>query len=204
VPRGGGGPSDSDLVVRRRRSVPSTDLTTHVGIPLSSPARTLLDLATRLSRKRLEAAVNAADKHDLISPPALRAYVESRGGQPGVPALRRLLDHDTFALTDSELERLFIPIATRAGLPKPATGAVVNGFKVDFYWPELGLIVETDGLRYHRTPSQQARDRLRDQAHAAAGMTTLRFTHSQVRFGGRHVEETLCRVAAIRSARPRH
>ena len=52
----------------------------------------------------------------------------------------------------------------------------VNGFEVDFFWPTLGLVVETDGLRYHRTPAQQARDRVRDQAHTAAGLTPLRFT----------------------------
>jgi very-short-patch-repair endonuclease len=68
---------------------------------------------------------------------------------------------------------------------------MVNGFRVDFYWPELGLIVETDGLRYHRTPAQQAADRVRDQAHTAAGLTPLRFTHAQVRYERRHVEETL-------------
>ena len=66
---------------------------------------------------------------------------------------------------------------------------------VDFYWPELGLVVETDGLRYHRTPSQQARDRLRDQAHAAAGLTAIRFTHEQVCYESRHVRATLEAVA---------
>jgi very-short-patch-repair endonuclease len=66
---------------------------------------------------------------------------------------------------------------------------------VDFYWPELGLVVETDGLRYHRTPSQQARDRLRDQAHSAAGIVPLRFTHWQVRHERQHVETTLAAVA---------
>ena len=71
----------------------------------------------------------------------------------------------------------------------------MNGFRVDFYWPDLGLIVETDGLRYHRTPAQQTRDRLRDQAHAAAGLTTLRYTHSQVAFDACHVEATLTAVA---------
>jgi very-short-patch-repair endonuclease len=76
-------------------------------------------------------------------------------------------------------------------MPDPFTGAMVNGFEVDFHWPELGLVVETDGLRYHRTPAQQARDRLRDQAHTAAGLTTLRFTHAQVRFEARHVAQTL-------------
>jgi len=108
--------------------------------------------------------------------------------------LRELLDRRTFVLTDSELERRFLPIALAAGLPVPQTGRRVNGFKVDFYWPDLGLVVETDGLRYHRTPAQQARDRLRDQAHTAAGLTCLRFTHAQVRFDPDHVRATLTAV----------
>jgi very-short-patch-repair endonuclease len=66
---------------------------------------------------------------------------------------------------------------------------------VDFHWPDLGLVVETDGLRYHRTAAQQTRDRLRDQAHAAAGLTTLRFTHAQVRYEPEHVRATLAKVA---------
>jgi very-short-patch-repair endonuclease len=65
---------------------------------------------------------------------------------------------------------------------------------VDFYWPDLRLVVETDGLRYHRTPAQQSRDRLRDQMHAAAGLTPLRFTHAQIAFGADHVRRTLVAV----------
>ena len=53
----------------------------------------------------------------------------------------------------------------------------MNGYEVDFYWPELGIVVEADGLRYHRTPSQQKRGLERDQAHLAAGMWPLRFSH---------------------------
>lgn len=67
--------------------------------------------------------------------------------------------------------------------------------RVDFYWSELGLVVETDGLRYHRTPAQQAKDRLRDQAHAAAGLTPLRFTRAQVTYQPDHVVATLGAVA---------
>ncbi len=109
-------------------------------------------------------------------------------------ALRKVLDCQTFVLTDSDLERLFLPIARSAGLPLPRTGRRLNGFKVDFYWPDLGLVVETDGLRYHRTPAQQARDRVRDQAHAAGGLTCLRFTHAQIRYGTEHVRATLVSV----------
>src|SRR5687768_13437778 len=86
----------------------------------------------------------------------------------------------TFTLTDSELERRLLPLVSRAGMTLPRTGAWVNGFKVDFHWPELGLVLEVDGLRHHRTPAQQSLDRRREHVHAAAGLTTLRFTHAQV------------------------
>ena len=71
----------------------------------------------------------------------------------------------------------------------------MNGFKVDFHWPDLGLVVETDGLRYHRTPVQQLRDRVRDQTHTAAGLTPLRFTHWQIAHEPAHVEKNLVGVA---------
>jgi very-short-patch-repair endonuclease len=116
------------------------------------------------------------------------------GGEPGVAILRDTLDRRTFRLTDSELERRFLPLARQAGLPSPLTQQWVNGFRVDFYWPKLRLIVETDGLRYHRTPAQQAEDRLRDQVHAANGFTPLRFTRAQVRYEPGHVRETLAAV----------
>jgi very-short-patch-repair endonuclease len=75
------------------------------------------------------------------------------------------------------------------------TKAWVNGFEVDFFWPELGLVVETDGLRYHRTASAQARDRIRDQTHIAAGLTPLRFTHRQVKYERAHVQRILRQTA---------
>jgi very-short-patch-repair endonuclease len=62
-------------------------------------------------------------------------------------------------------------------------------------WSWASLVVETDGLRYHRTPSQQARDRLRDQVHTAAGLTPLRFTHAQIALEPGHVRTTLTAVA---------
>jgi very-short-patch-repair endonuclease len=155
---------------------------------------TLIDLAPRLRPRQLEAAVNEMDALDLASPEALRRELDSHPCRRGVPALRALLDRHTFRLSDSELERLFLPLVRNAGLPVPATRRRVNGFRVDFHWTELGLVVETDSLRYHRTPLQQARDRLRDQTHTAAGLTCLRFTHAQVKHEPRHVRETLAQV----------
>jgi very-short-patch-repair endonuclease len=191
-------------VVRRRpgirlhrRSFRSTrDVTRRDGIPVTSPALTLIDLATILRPEQLEAAINEADKLSLIDPEHLRVAVDDHAGLDGIATLRKLLDRRTFTLTDSDLERRFLRLVRTAGLPPPRTRQRVNGFQVDFFWPELGLVVETDGLRYHRTPAQQARDRLRDQTHAAAGLTPLRFTHAQVRFELGHVTEMLRSVSA--------
>jgi very-short-patch-repair endonuclease len=175
----------------RPSSLRSGDRALRDRIPVTSPTRTLIDLATVLSPGRLERAVNEADRLDLVDPETLRAAVERRKGVRGRPSLLRLLDRRTFVLTDSELERRFLAVVRRAGLPEPITGVHLNGFKVDFFWPGLRLVVETDGLRYHRTPTQQARDRERDQAHARAGLTPLRFTYAQVRYEPEGVVGTL-------------
>jgi len=183
-------------VIAHRRNLKPAEVTKRKGIPLTAPVRTLVDLAGRLGRGPLERAIREADKRDLADPDALRAALDDLRGQRGVGKLRAVLDRHTFVLTDTELERLFVPIARRAGLLKPKTQCVVNGFQVDFYWPELGLVVETDGLRYHRTPAQQAADRVRDQAHTSAGLTPLRFTHAQVAYERGHVGKTLRATAA--------
>jgi very-short-patch-repair endonuclease len=153
--------------------------------------QTLVDLATVHKRPAVERAVNEADRLDLIDPPTLRRELEVHRWEPGVKPLRTMLDRRTFRLTREELERRFLPLAERVGLPLPLTKQWVNGFEVDFYWPDRGFVVETDGLRYHRTPAEQARDRLRDQAHTAAGMTQLRFTHEQVYYEPEHVLSVL-------------
>jgi very-short-patch-repair endonuclease len=179
----------------RRTGLGSVDVTLHRGIPVTSVVLTLIDLARGLDPAQLERAVNEADRLDLIDPSALRAALDAYAGRPGVARLRELLDRRTFRLTDSGLERIFLPLVGRAGLPLPLTRQRLNGFRVDFFWPDLRLVVETDGLRYHRTPAQQARDHVRDQAHLAAGFTPLRFTHAQVRYEAGYVRSTLQAVA---------
>jgi hypothetical protein len=182
--------------VHRRQALQADDRAVRDNIPVTCPTRTVIDLALRVSTPALERMVNDADKLDLIDPEQLRADLDARAGQPGVRPLRNLLDRTTFTLTDSELERRFIPIAKAAGLPPPLTQQRVNGFRVDFYWPDLGLVVETDGLRYHRTPTQQSRDSLRDHAHAVAGMKRLRFTHAQIRHQPAYVQRILRRITS--------
>ncbi|HEY6731627.1 MAG TPA: DUF559 domain-containing protein [Solirubrobacterales bacterium] len=153
-------------------------------------------MAPRLDRAGIERMINEADKYNLAHPPGLRRALDERSGEPGVARLRQILDRRTFRLTQAELERRFLPLASKSGLPVPLTGQWVNGFEVDFFWPDLGLVVETDGLRYHRTPAEQARDRLRDQAHTAAGLTQLRFTHEQVRYKPDYVGKILAQTAS--------
>ena len=110
--------SGSGLLIHRRAVLNSTHC--H-GIPVTPPADTVIDLATRLTTNQLEAAINEADNHDLIDPDTLRHAAERAGRRRGAHAVRRTLDRATFTLTDSELERLFLPIARHAGLPKPET-----------------------------------------------------------------------------------
>jgi len=184
------------LQIHQRPALQVCDLTHEYGIPVTTPIQTLIDMALRLDHPGIERAINEADKYNLVHPPGLRKALDARAGEPGVARLRHILDRRTFRLTKEELERRFLPLARKAGLPVPLTGQWVNDFEVDFYWPDLGLVVETDGLRYHRTPAEQARDRLRDQAHTAAGLTQLRFTHEQVRYEPGYVLEILAQTAS--------
>jgi very-short-patch-repair endonuclease len=183
-------------VIVHRRELAAREVTTRHGIPVTTPTCTLVDLAHRQTQSRVEQAINKADDLGLTDPEALRVALDDMPRRrPGVKRLCTMLDRRTFRMTRSELERAFLPIARRAGLPVPLTKQYVNGFEVDFHWPELELVVETDGLAYHRTPQQQARDRLRDQAHAAAGLQYPRFTHDQVAHDPDHVERILSAVA---------
>ncbi len=180
---------------RSRPSLPEADIVRHDAIPVTSVVRTLLDVAAEGETRTLERMVNEADKRDLIDPEKLRDEIDRLAGEAGVRPLRALLDQSTFRLSDSDLEVRFRSIAASAGLPMPLTKTWVNGFEVDFFWADLGLVVETDGLRYHRTPSAQARDQLRDQTHTAAGLTTLRFTHRQVKHERAYVQRVLTQTA---------
>ena len=131
------------LRIRGRPSLSTEDVISRDGIPVTAVVRTLVDLATELPEIRIERAVNEADKRDLIDPETLRSELNRYAGEPGAPLLRRLLDKRTFRLSDSDLEILFRPIAAAAELPQSLTKQFVNGYEVDFFWPDLGLVVET-------------------------------------------------------------
>lgn len=179
---------------RIRPGLPPPQMEIREWIPVTTPLQTLIDIALELPTNKLERAVNDADKLGLIDPERLRDGLDDHVGEPGVKPLRTLLDKDTFLLSDTELEVLLRPIAAAAGLPAELTKHVVNEFEVDFYWPSLGLVVEADGLRYHRTAASQRRDAIRDNEHVAAGLTRLRFTHWQVKHEPRYVRAILART----------
>jgi very-short-patch-repair endonuclease len=192
--------SHDGIVVHRRSALTATDLTTHQNIPTTTPTATLIDLAATTTERRLEAAINEACNRDLTDPDPLVDAVEQTAPRPGRKAIRKLLATHAFALTDSELERMFLRITRKARLPDPLTQHRIETHRVDFYWPHLQLIVEADSLRFHRTPAQQLADRRRDQEHTVAGLTTLRFTHWQIARERRDVENILVAV----SNRQRH
>lgn len=190
------------IEVHRRPGLRASDVASHEEIPVTGVVRTMVDIASRMEHSALERMIGDADKLERIDPETLLSALRDYANQNGVGTLRRVLARRTFRLTDSELERQFLRLVELAGLPVPETGARVNGFKVDFHWPGLGLVVETDGLRYHRTPAQQAQDHRRDQAHTAAGLTTLRFSHAQVRYEPQYVCQVLEAAIAVAEARP--
>ena len=170
-------PRTKGIKVHRRRSF---ETTTRHGIPVTTPIQTLIDCAAVLPRKRVEAMINEADAQGVIGADELAKALPAYAGRPGVPLLREILEPSTFVLTHSELERLFPPLARQAGLPKPESQRVYGTDRVDFAFTDLGLVVEADSLRYHRTPLQQTKDRERDHRHLAAGRTPVRFTHYQI------------------------
>ncbi len=185
------------IKVRARPSLDASSVVVRFGIPVTRPVQTLIDLATELKLLRLERAVNEADKLDLIDPEALRRALDAYVGMPGVRTLRTMLDRHTFRLSDSDLEIYFRPLAIAADFPLPLTKHWVLGYEVDFWFPDHGLVVETDGLRYHRTPSQQARAAKRDQKHTAAGLRVLRFTHWQIAHAPNEVTDVLRRIRRV-------
>ena len=148
------------------------------GLRISSPLDTLVDLAATAEPRRLERLVDEAARRRLIDLDAAR--VEARAiRRQGARTLEQVLTGAD--RTDSDLEDLFLSLIRGARLPEPLTQQTLLGFRVDFLWPDLSLVVETDGLAFHQTRQQQATDRVRDQRLTAAGFTCLRFTNDQVR-----------------------
>ena len=146
---------------------------------MTTPARTVLDLAAILPRTDLD---GSSTRSRSTSSPTTRPCARSRLAHPGHNGAARLQTRRSTsyeagtALTKSDLERLFLKICRDHGLPTPLVNQYVDQDEVDFLFPAQRLIVEADSWKYHRTRQRFERDRRRDAAHTLAGYRTLRFT----------------------------
>jgi hypothetical protein len=179
--------------LHRRNELSSADRTLRERIPVTTPARTLIDLATRLGSHRLEAAVNEADSLGLIDPERLRRIAEERLSLRGARVLRNLLDRRTFTLTDSELERRFLRLVRRIGLPIPLDAAASQRLSGRLLLARVAA--GHGGGRSPLPPHPRGAGRRRDHAHAEAGVAALRFTHAQITFEETRVTAVLRSVA---------
>jgi very-short-patch-repair endonuclease len=176
VPTGGGRRRRGALIVHRS-ALPDGDVTVRDGIPVTTPARTLIDLADVLPHRRLERAFDEA-AFLRLDPVGLRVI----RGRRGAGALRRVLaEHDPGSTrTRSELEERMLELCRRAGLPEPEVNVLIEGHLVDFVWRAARLVVETDGWRAHGTRAAFERDRRRDAELIAADWRPLRVTHGRL------------------------
>jgi Protein of unknown function (DUF559)/Transcriptional regulator, AbiEi antitoxin len=167
--------------LHRTRSLDARETTTHRGIPITTLARTLVDLAACSPKKHLDHAIGQAMRNELYDHSAIERVLD---GRPGTRALRRATTDDP-AFTRGELERRFRRLCRRAGLPQPLSNFTLaaldhKGHEVDFYFPTHALVVEVDGWRDHGTRQAFERDRAKDAELVAAGYTVLRFTWRQL------------------------
>jgi very-short-patch-repair endonuclease len=175
------------------------DRTVREGIPVTTPARTLLDLAATASSGDLRRAFDNAEQARLVTVAAVRKLIARHPGRRGVARLAALLpDAGHHHLTRSQLERTFLRLLRRYGLPAPRTNVRVGGVLVDCYWADLRLIAELDGHRVHGARRAFEADRSRDLALAAAGLHVLRITWRQLETSP---QITMVRVAQAMAVR---
>jgi hypothetical protein len=195
-------------VTTMRRSAPTAKLRVHEGhtldllddvvhqpdgLPVTTVARTLVDLAGTLTAQQLERTCHRAEilrRLDVGEVERLLAGTRRRGASALRAALATLTRADP-DITRSELEERFLALVAAAGLPRPVVNARVARYEVDFLWREQSLIVETDGAATHLTPGAFERDRRKDAALQVAGFRVVRFTWRQITEDGRRVVDVV-------------
>jgi very-short-patch-repair endonuclease len=157
------------------------DVGTVERIPITKPARTLVDLGASVRLRDLEQAIAEAYARRMVTPGALEAVLARGGRTRGGAILRRLLDEDEGpALTRSEAEARLLDLIRRAQLPQPAVNARLGRHEVDFLWRRERLIVEVDGFRFHSSRVAFERDRIRDAELQGRGFRVIRVTWRQI------------------------
>lgn len=167
--------------IHRTDSLARGDIRIIESIPVTTPARTILDLGGVLDADDLERAVAEAHARSLARDRALRDQLARNGRRPGVASLRALLDRVTDpALTHSEAEHLLLRLVRRSPIPHPAVNVRIGQFKVDFLWREQRLIVEVDGFAFHSGHTAFQRDRRRGAELTAMGFSVMLVTWRQL------------------------
>jgi very-short-patch-repair endonuclease len=175
----------------------AADRTSLHGIPCTNVQRTLLDLAAVLPVRELRKALSEAEVLRLLNHEAVRLLIKRSRGRRGVARLRMLLDdiHPETKQTRSEMERLFLRMCDRAGLPRPEVNVALDiggrQLRPDFLWRDAGLIVEADSRRYHDTDSAFQSDRRREQRLQLAGWRVSRCTWEQIEREPHALAETI-------------
>ncbi len=172
-------PRPRGIRVHRTRSLTATHVTSRLGIPVTTPARTLLDLTHVLDDRALTRAANQAQVLRLVRLDHFAALLASGPGR-ATARLRRLVETDD-APTRSVFEDAFLAFVERHGLPRPRVNRRVVGHEVDMLWPAERLIVELDGYAYHGHRRSFEHDRERDADLLAAGYRVVRVTWRRLR-----------------------
>jgi very-short-patch-repair endonuclease len=171
------------------------ETTTRDGIPVTTPARTLLDLAATLRFRQLERAIHEAERLRLTGPTALANLI---GRQRGATNLKSLL-LNARSPTRSEFEAEFLTFVDTFDLPKPQTNVVIEGKEVDAVWQRQKLIVELDTYTFHGTRQAFEEDRQRDRRLTAAGWRVIRVTADDLRH---RPLEVAAQIRALLSMQP--
>lgn len=157
------------------------DVTRRQRIPVVTPARALLDLATIVKARELERALAEAQAKRTVTSSALEAVLSRNGRRAGTGALRGLLqDSGPPAMTRSEAEERLLKLIRGAGIPEPHLNTRLGPYEVDSLWRAERLVVEVDGFRFHSSRLAFERDRRRDAELQARGFRVIRVTWRQL------------------------
>jgi very-short-patch-repair endonuclease len=180
------GRTPKEIAAHRDGSLLASDRIETDGIPCTSVARTLLDIAGVVPIWELRKAVSEAEVRRILDHAEVRALIKRSRGRRGVARLRMVMDeiHPETKRTRSEMERLFLRMCTRAGLPQPEVNVSLRvgggNLKPDFLWRDVGLILEADSRQFHDTDSAFLSDRRREQRLQLAGWRVSRCTWEQI------------------------
>jgi predicted transcriptional regulator of viral defense system len=182
APQGRQGVGRRAGVFIHRGKLDPEDRTELSGIPVTTAARTLFDLAESVRLKQLESAWEEADRLSLLELTAVERVCDRGRGRRALKSIRLLLSQGRAAAesTHSPLESDFSHFCHEHRLPPPIFNALVIGFEVDALWPAQHVIVELDGFAFHHHRAAFERDRARDSALQVAGYRTLHVTHRRL------------------------